>query len=217
MSATYTLALNNYRAGGGGFLGFKGAPIVYQSSDEIRNLMIQYVKETGSIEPTVDNNWHLVPDYLGSPYQSSLDTLNRQNALGEFPAGGFNADALAVRSDLAAIIAGSYATEGGRNFTSTFTDVPGDSWYARSVGTVQAMQLMFGTSSSTFAPTAPATTEQVVTVLMRANAILRQTCRQLQPSRPIRLAFPAGHGLQLPLQSPRGSLQLTKQHLPSIR
>ncbi|HOV49969.1 MAG TPA: 5'-nucleotidase C-terminal domain-containing protein [Candidatus Cryosericum sp.] len=170
MTATYTLALNNYRAGGGGFLGFKGAPIVYQSSDEIRNLMIQYVKETGSIEPTVDNNWHLVPDYLGSPYQPSLDTLNRQNALGEFPAGGFNADALAVRSDLAAIIAGSYATEGERNFTSTFSDVAGDSWYARSVGTVQAMQLMFGTSSTTFAPTAPATTEQVVTVLMRANA-----------------------------------------------
>ena len=92
MAATYTLALNNYRAGGGGFLGFKGAPIVYQSSDEIRNLLIQYVKETGTIDPTVDSNWHIVPDYLNSQYRAAIDTLNRQSALSEFPTAAFAPD-----------------------------------------------------------------------------------------------------------------------------
>jgi 2',3'-cyclic-nucleotide 2'-phosphodiesterase (5'-nucleotidase family) len=169
MAATYTLALNNYRAGGGGFLGFKGSPIVYQSSDEIRNLMIQYVKETGKIDPTVDGNWHVVPDYLSSQYRATIDTLNRQSALSEFPAGAFAPDSTATRGDLAAIITGSYTSIGSRNHGSSFVDVAGDSWYARAVGTVEALKLMNGTSATTFVPDAPVTTEQAVTALMRAS------------------------------------------------
>jgi 2',3'-cyclic-nucleotide 2'-phosphodiesterase (5'-nucleotidase family) len=169
MTATYTLALNNYRAGGGGFLGFKGSPIIYQSSDEIRNLMIQYVKDTGKIDPTVDNNWQLVPDYLGSQYRATIDTLNRQSALSEFPAGAFAPDSTSTRADLAAIITGSYVSISSRNHGSSFVDVAGNSWYARSIGTVQAIKLMNGTSARTFAPDAPVTTEQAVTALMRAS------------------------------------------------
>ncbi|MGB9666072.1 MAG: 5'-nucleotidase C-terminal domain-containing protein, partial [Candidatus Cryosericum sp.] len=169
MKATYTLALNNYRAGGGGFLGFKGAPIVYQSSDEIRNLMIQYVKDMGTIEPTTDNNWHLVPDYLASPYRPAIDTLNRNGALSEFASSTFAPDRTASRGDLAALITGSYVAANSRNHGSSFADVPGDSWYARSIGTVQALKLMSGTSPRTFAPDAPVTTEQAVTALMKAS------------------------------------------------
>lgn len=169
MSASYTLALNNYRAGGGGFLGFKGSPIVYQSSDEVRNLMIQYVKEMGTVDATVDNNWKIVPDYLNSQYRAALDTLNRQGALSEFPAGAFAPDSAAIRGDLAAIITGSYTTIGTRNHGSSFVDVTSDSWYARSIGTVEALKLMNGTSAKTFAPDASVTTEQAVTALMRAS------------------------------------------------
>ncbi|HZL82276.1 MAG TPA: 5'-nucleotidase C-terminal domain-containing protein [Candidatus Deferrimicrobium sp.] len=169
MTATYTLALNNYRAGGGGFLGFKGSPIVYQSSDEIRNLMIQYVKDTGKIDATVDNNWHLVPDYLNSQYRAAIDTLNRQSALSEFPTGAFVPDSTATRGDLAAIITGSYTAMDSRNHASSFVDVASNAWYARSIGTVQARKLMNGTSARTFAPDAPATTEQAVTALIRAS------------------------------------------------
>lgn len=169
MKASYTLALNNYRAGGGGFLGFKGSPIVYQSSDEVRNLMIQYVKDMGKVDPLVDNNWHLVPDYLGSTFRPAIDTLNRQNALSEFGGGAFVPDSTAVRADLAAIMTGSYVSSGSRGFGSPFADVDSKSWYARSVATVAALGLMKGTSSKTFAPSAPVTTEQAVTALMRAS------------------------------------------------
>jgi 2',3'-cyclic-nucleotide 2'-phosphodiesterase/3'-nucleotidase len=169
MTATYTLALNNYRAGGGGFLGFKGSPIVYQSSDEIRNLMIQYVKDAGTIDPTVDNNWQLVPDYLYSQYRAAIDTLNRQSALSEFPAGAFVPNSTATRGDLAAIITGSYVSISSRTHGSSFVDVAGDSWYVRAVGTVEALKLMNGTSARTFAPDAPVTTEQAVVTLMRAS------------------------------------------------
>jgi 2',3'-cyclic-nucleotide 2'-phosphodiesterase/3'-nucleotidase/5'-nucleotidase len=169
MTATYTLALNNYRAGGGGFLGFKGAPIVYQSSDEIRNLMIQYVKDAGKIDPTVDDNWHLVPDYLNSQYRAAIDALNRQSGLSEFPTAAFAPDSTATRGDLAAIITGSYTSVGSRNHGSSFLDVASDSWYARAVGTVEALKLMNGTSATTFVPDAPVTMEQAVTALMRAS------------------------------------------------
>ncbi|HEY5485504.1 MAG TPA: 5'-nucleotidase C-terminal domain-containing protein, partial [Candidatus Cryosericum sp.] len=169
MTATYTLALNNYRAGGGGFLGFKGSPIVYQSSEYICDLMIQYVKDAGTIDPTVDNNWQLVPDYLDSQYRTAIDTLNRQSALSEFPAGAFAPDSTATRGDLAAIITGSYTSIGSRNHGSSFVDVASDSWYARAVGTVEALKLMNGTSARTFAPDAPVTTEQAVVTLMRAS------------------------------------------------
>jgi 2',3'-cyclic-nucleotide 2'-phosphodiesterase/3'-nucleotidase len=169
MAASYTLALNNYRAGGGGFLGFKGSPIVYQSSDEIRNLMIQYVKDMGKVDPVVDNNWQLVPDYLASTYRPAIDTLNRQNALSEFGGGAFAPDSTAIRADLAAIITGSYVSSGNRGFGSPFPDVDPKNWYAGSVATVAARGLMNGTSSKTFAPSAPVTTEQAVTALMRAG------------------------------------------------
>ena len=169
MKASYTLALNNYRAGGGGFLGFKGAPIVYQSSDEIRNLLIQYVKDAGKIDPEVDNNWHIVPDYLGSQYSAALDTLNRQGALSEFSGGAFAPASTATRADLAALVTGSYVSAGSRGFGSPFSDVDSSSWYARSVATLAALKIMNGTSAKTFAPLAPVTTEQAVVTLMRAS------------------------------------------------
>lgn len=169
MKATYTLALNNYRAGGGGFLGFKGSPVVYQSSDEIRNLLIQYVKETGAVDPVVDNNWYLIPDYLGSSYRPTIDTLNRQGALSEFGGGAFAPGSIASRADLAAIITGSYVSSDSRGFGSPFADVEPGSWYARSVATTAALGLLKGTSAKTFAPLNSVTTEQAVTALMRAS------------------------------------------------
>ncbi|HWQ22014.1 MAG TPA: 5'-nucleotidase C-terminal domain-containing protein, partial [Clostridia bacterium] len=156
-------------AGGGGFLGFKGAPIVYQSSDEIRNLMIQYVKDAGTIDPTVDDNWHVIPDYLSSQYRAAIDTLNRQSALSEFPTAAFAPESIANRADLAAILTGSYTSVGSRDHGSSFLDVASDSWYARAVGTVEALKMMNGTSAKTFTPDAPVTTEQAVTALMRAS------------------------------------------------
>jgi 2',3'-cyclic-nucleotide 2'-phosphodiesterase (5'-nucleotidase family) len=169
MAASYTLALNNYRAGGGGFLGFKGSPIVYQSSDEIRNLMIQYVKDAGKVDPEVDNNWQLVPDYIGSQYSAAIDTLNRQGALSEFGGSAFAPDSTATRADLAAIVTGSYVSAGSRGFGSPFTDVDSKSWYGRSVATLAALKIMNGTSPKTFAPSSTVTTEQAVVTLMRAS------------------------------------------------
>jgi 2',3'-cyclic-nucleotide 2'-phosphodiesterase/3'-nucleotidase len=61
---TYRVAMNSYRAsGGGGHLAAAGiakAKILWKSNQEIRNILIDYIRENGCLEHVVDNNWKLV-------------------------------------------------------------------------------------------------------------------------------------------------------------
>ncbi len=64
MNRTYKVALNSYRAtGGGGHLAAAhatNAPIIWKSDREIRNLLIDYLKEKKVIKPTCNHNWKIV-------------------------------------------------------------------------------------------------------------------------------------------------------------
>lgn len=42
---TFTLAANNYRGGGGGFPMFAGSPILWQSEKEVREILVDYIKQ----------------------------------------------------------------------------------------------------------------------------------------------------------------------------
>jgi 2',3'-cyclic-nucleotide 2'-phosphodiesterase/3'-nucleotidase len=53
---------NNYRVNGGGnYNMYKGAPVVYRSSEEIRELIIDWVERNKKIPVTTDNNWRIIP------------------------------------------------------------------------------------------------------------------------------------------------------------
>ncbi|HEV7797657.1 MAG TPA: 5'-nucleotidase C-terminal domain-containing protein [Pyrinomonadaceae bacterium] len=55
------LATNNYRVnGGGGYTMYRGAPVVYRSSEEIRELIIDWVERHKTIPTEPDNNWKIV-------------------------------------------------------------------------------------------------------------------------------------------------------------
>ncbi|HEV2880566.1 MAG TPA: 5'-nucleotidase C-terminal domain-containing protein [Pyrinomonadaceae bacterium] len=55
------LATNNYRVnGGGGYNMFKGAPEVYRSSTEIRELIIDWVERNRRVPAEPTNNWRLL-------------------------------------------------------------------------------------------------------------------------------------------------------------
>jgi 2',3'-cyclic-nucleotide 2'-phosphodiesterase/3'-nucleotidase len=57
------IALNNYRAGGsGGYTMFRDAPIVWRSSDDLRNLIVTYYSERHRLPTAPDNNWRIVPE-----------------------------------------------------------------------------------------------------------------------------------------------------------
>jgi len=55
------LALNNYRVnGGGGYTMFTGAPVVWRSGTEIRDLIIGWVEKHGSVPAEPTNNWRII-------------------------------------------------------------------------------------------------------------------------------------------------------------
>jgi 2',3'-cyclic-nucleotide 2'-phosphodiesterase (5'-nucleotidase family) len=61
----FTMALNNYRqGGGGGFAMLHGAPVVHDLQEEIRDLLIAEVRRRGTLRPEDFHrrNWQLAPD-----------------------------------------------------------------------------------------------------------------------------------------------------------
>jgi len=61
MTQKLKLATNNYRVnGGGGYTMYKGAPVVYRSSEEIREMIIDWVERHKTIPTEATNNWQIV-------------------------------------------------------------------------------------------------------------------------------------------------------------
>ncbi len=63
--ARFVVAVNNYRrSGGGGFPAVEDAPLVYDEQQEIRQLLIDWARERGVIDPAdfAVENWRLVRD-----------------------------------------------------------------------------------------------------------------------------------------------------------
>jgi 2',3'-cyclic-nucleotide 2'-phosphodiesterase/3'-nucleotidase len=62
MSRRLRVAINNYRyTGGGKYSAYQGLPLVYQSPEEIRELLIEYLDRTKKIPAAADGNWKIEP------------------------------------------------------------------------------------------------------------------------------------------------------------
>ncbi|MCK4358170.1 MAG: 5'-nucleotidase C-terminal domain-containing protein [Candidatus Cloacimonetes bacterium] len=64
MNQVYKVAINSYRASGGGghIIAAKAenAPITFKSNEEMRNILTDYIKKIGTIIPEVDENWKII-------------------------------------------------------------------------------------------------------------------------------------------------------------
>jgi 2',3'-cyclic-nucleotide 2'-phosphodiesterase / 3'-nucleotidase len=57
------VAINSYRAGGGGgYAMLRGAKVVYRSSEEVREMIIRYYTARGALNPSATGNWRIIPE-----------------------------------------------------------------------------------------------------------------------------------------------------------
>jgi 2',3'-cyclic-nucleotide 2'-phosphodiesterase/3'-nucleotidase len=64
----FTLAVNAYRAqGSGGYKALKGAKVVKEIPNEIRELLIERLRKLGHVRPLTDHNWVVAPDAAWAP------------------------------------------------------------------------------------------------------------------------------------------------------
>ena len=99
-------------------------------------------------------------------YHKSVDNMIRSGYMVGVGAGRFAPDMELSRAMFVTILyqmAGEQPTE----TETAFTDVSADAWYAPAVAWAFANGIVSGTSETTFSPNAPATREQIVTILMR--------------------------------------------------
>ena len=72
---SFTFALNNYRqTGGGGYAMLAGAPVLYESTADIRQLLIDEVRRRGTLEPAdvFRRNWELQPATAIGPAYAAM-------------------------------------------------------------------------------------------------------------------------------------------------
>jgi len=69
----FVVVTNNYRASGGGkFPGVDGKNVILQSPDENRQVLIDYISEKKSVNPTADGNWTFAK--VGKPVTIAFDS-----------------------------------------------------------------------------------------------------------------------------------------------
>lgn len=67
-SDTFTLATNSYRVqGAGGYDALAKGKVLKRFSGEIREQLIEHMRNKGTVEPRVDHNWIVAPDVVLAP------------------------------------------------------------------------------------------------------------------------------------------------------
>ena len=80
------VAINNYRYTGGGGYDFKGLPIVFRSSEEIRELIIEHLTRTGVIPTVANHNWHIEPPEAVEALRRAAEAQQERQASSSSPA-----------------------------------------------------------------------------------------------------------------------------------
>ncbi|MBE3590166.1 MAG: bifunctional 2',3'-cyclic-nucleotide 2'-phosphodiesterase/3'-nucleotidase [Firmicutes bacterium] len=169
----FVLATNNYRAGGGGGFPATGdtAVRVVDTTDESRQLIIDYIRSKGTIAPVADKNWRLAPTYLAhwaAPY--AYDLVDREVLRGD-PQGRLLLNRPVTRAEFLALLERALGKEpaGAPSAQPAFADVKGH-WAEAYVDLGVQLGITKGVSASEFRPDDPITREDAALMVVRAVA-----------------------------------------------
>lgn len=115
---------------------------------------------------------HYFTDMHGHWAENSAHILASAGVVEGYSTGSFAPDKLVTRAEFCAFLMRSLGLEEGI-YSGRFSDVSPQSWYAGIIQTIYNCSLITGISENEFAPNAPITREQIVTILMRAYNLIK--------------------------------------------
>lgn len=166
----FILASNNYRVGGGGnFAGTgKDAIKVYDRLEENRQLIADYLQKHGNIAPWPDYNWRIKENFLNHwSAKYAMDLVNRGILRGDAE-GRLFLDNPVTRAEFATLLMRAMGFQPVRGTLSPFSDTAGH-WAEKEIATMASHGIITGVGNGLFAPNAPITRQEAITMLVRAR------------------------------------------------
>jgi 2',3'-cyclic-nucleotide 2'-phosphodiesterase/3'-nucleotidase len=118
------VAVNSYRMnGGGGFEAIRRAPRVAVIARGVRDLIVDQIRATRTLDGSFTRNWSVLPDYAPIPERPFIDLLVRQGVLPRAEAMRTYPAEPARRGDLAYWLARSFGWR-EKHLSGAFGDVP---------------------------------------------------------------------------------------------
>lgn len=121
-----------------------------------------------SLSPATD----VFKDMNGHFAKEDAELLYSANIVEGYQTGSFAPDKLVTRAEFCAFLMRSLSLEEGI-YSGKFSDVSPLSWYAGVVQTIYNCALISGISENDFAPNAPITREQMITIIIRAYNLIK--------------------------------------------
>lgn len=172
----FIVATNNYRASGGGnFPGVKGSKYIIDSPDENRQILMDYITASKTINPSTDNNWSIDPihsnvkvTFTSSPKAESYAKLTDNIAYtGKLDDKGFGIFTLDVNKAAApSQPAVDPVTE--QPAAAVFKDVPVSHWAAGYINSLAGLKIISGKTADTFDPNGLVTRAEFASLLTKA-------------------------------------------------
>jgi len=110
-------------------------------------------------------------DVVGTEYEDAVERLGQLGVLTGYDDGTFKPENTITRAEFAAVVVRAKGLEAAAQASkgaTAFSDVAAGSWAAGYVNVASKMGFVKGMGDGTFAPNAPVTYEQAVTMVMRA-------------------------------------------------
>lgn len=110
-----------------------------------------------------------------APEYRAVETLVCAGIVNGYPNGTFQPNADVTRAEFVKMLDLTIGLQPARNGTTPFTDVPSTAWYAPYVSTALAKGIVQGVTTTTFAPDATITRQEMAVMLARALGLTGTT------------------------------------------